>query len=83
MSSPRKAVFTVRQRGEGQKAFWCRVGSAFVNKDGSLSILLDALPLDGKLVVREEVPRDADDARRPRRDAPATTADDFGDEIPF
>lgn len=30
-----------------------RAGSAFVNKDGSLNVLLDVLPLDGKLHVRE------------------------------
>ena len=30
-----------------------RAGSAFVNKDGSLNILLDVLPLDGKLHVRD------------------------------
>ncbi len=80
--STRKAVFTVRQRGEGQKAFWCRIGSAFTNKDGSLSIVLDALPLDGRLVVREELPRDDAPREGGRRPSPQKT-DDFGDEIPF
>jgi hypothetical protein len=32
---------------------WVRAGSAFVNRDGSLNVLLDVLPLDGKLHVRE------------------------------
>ena len=33
--------------------FWMRVGTAFENRDGSLNIYLDALPLGGKLQVRE------------------------------
>lgn len=33
--------------------FWMRVGSAFENRDGSLNLYLDALPLGGKLQVRE------------------------------
>ncbi|MFT3914697.1 MAG: hypothetical protein QM704_11425 [Anaeromyxobacteraceae bacterium] len=36
------------------KGFWTRIGVAFTNRDGSLSILLDSLPLGtNKLQVRE------------------------------
>jgi hypothetical protein len=56
--SDRKAVWAVSDRGEGKKSWWTRVGSAFVNKDGSWTIMLDALPTNGKLVVREEEQRD-------------------------
>lgn len=63
--SERRAVYTVRDRGEGKKAFWVRIGTCFTNRDGSFSVLLDALPLDGKLVIREEQERD--DAGPPRR----------------
>jgi hypothetical protein len=31
---------------------WVRVGVAFENKDGSLNVLLDALPLSGRLQIR-------------------------------
>lgn len=34
-----------------------RVGSAWTNADGSISIFLDALPLDGKLTLAKEVAR--------------------------
>jgi len=44
-------VFSIRE-GKGG-SIWVRAGSAFVNKDGSLNVLLDVLPLDGKLHVRE------------------------------
>jgi hypothetical protein len=45
------AVFSIRENKGG--SIWVRAGSAFVNKDGSLNVLLDVLPLDGKLHVRE------------------------------
>ena len=47
----RLAVFSIREGRGG--SIWVRAGSAFVNKDGSLNVLLDVLPLDGKLHVRE------------------------------
>lgn len=51
-------VFTVRDNPqEGGKAFWTRIGVAFSNRDGSLSVILDALPVDGKLQIREYVPK--------------------------
>lgn len=46
-------VFSIRTNPKGGGSFWVRAGSAFVNKDGSLTVLLDVLPLDGKLHVRE------------------------------
>lgn len=47
----RLAVFSIRENRGG--SLWVRAGTAFVNKDGSLNVLLDVLPLDGKLHVRE------------------------------
>ncbi len=50
----RLTVFSIR---EGRSSsIWVRAGTAFVNKDGSLNILLDVLPLDGKLHVRDPGP---------------------------
>jgi hypothetical protein len=60
----RLAVFSIRE-GKGGTV-WVRAGSAFVNRDGSLNVLLDVLPLDGKLHVRE-----AGD----RREAPEAAAE--------
>lgn len=51
VSGKRLAVFSIRENKGG--SIWVRAGSAFVNKDGSLNVLLDVLPLDGKLHVRE------------------------------
>ena len=47
----RLAVFSIR--GDKGSSIWVRAGSAWVNKDGSMNVLLDVLPLDGKLHVRE------------------------------
>lgn len=89
--SERKAVYTVRDRGEGKKAYWARIGTCFTNKDGSFSVILDALPIDGKLVIREEQQRDEQEPRRQQRQAEPQRRnafeDDFGgsrsDDIPF
>jgi hypothetical protein len=64
-SKTMKAVFTVVERGQG-KSFWIRIGVGFTNRDGSLNLKLDALPVSGTLQVRDWEPND----RRPD-DAPA------------
>ena len=45
------AVFTIVEQEE--KALWRRVGSGFVNRDGSYNLYLDALPVNGRLHMRE------------------------------
>lgn len=35
------------------KSYWHRIGSAFRNQDGSWNILLDSLPCNGKVQIRE------------------------------
>jgi hypothetical protein len=47
-----KAVYTVIDRGQG-KSFWVRVGVGFTNRDGSLNLRLDAIPVNGSLQVRD------------------------------
>ena len=58
MTTPTHTCFTVRDRGENRKAFWVAIGSAWTNKDGSFTLRLDALPLDGQIVVRPRKPGD-------------------------
>jgi len=41
------------EKGEPAKAIWTKIGIAFVNRDQSLNVLLDMLPLNGKLHIRE------------------------------
>ena len=47
------AVFTIRERAGLEKPIWLRIGIAFMNRDGSFSLYLDAQPLEGKLHMRE------------------------------
>jgi hypothetical protein len=51
-AAPTHRVYTVIQR-EGQDDYWLNIGLAFPHKDGSgFNIVLQALPLDGKIVCR-------------------------------
>jgi len=55
-----KIVWTITERtaNGATKAFWTRVGVGFVNRDGSLSLRLDCIPISGNLQVREWEPMD-------------------------
>ena len=44
-------VYHIVER-EGQKSRWTRIGIGFVNKDSSLNLFLETLPLDGRIHVR-------------------------------
>lgn len=35
------------------RSLWRKIGEAFENRDGSISLDLDAIPLRGKLILRE------------------------------
>lgn len=49
---PSHVAYQVRDR-EGQKAFWTRIGTAWAHADGKgFNIQLEALPLDGRIVLR-------------------------------
>lgn len=49
----RMSVFHVVER-EGFDPIWTKVGVAFVNRDGSLNLFLDLIPINGRLHVREK-----------------------------
>lgn len=50
----RKIVYTVTERGE--RSFWTRIGAAFQNRDGSITVRLDAMPINGTLQIRDDEP---------------------------
>jgi len=48
-------VYAVIERKEGMKPWWMKVGVAFTNRDGSLTLALDAFPTGtNRLQVREQ-----------------------------
>ena len=56
MSKPVFNAFTTREYGEGaeKKTRWIQIGSAFAHKNGTgFDIVLDALPVNGRIVLLE------------------------------
>lgn len=53
---PNYRAYTVIKR-EGQDDFWLAIGAAFMHQDGDgYNVILQALPIDGKIVLR--LPKD-------------------------
>jgi hypothetical protein len=60
MSAPAFRAYSVIKR-EGKDDYWLNLGVAFKHEDGEgLNVLLQAMPIDGKLVLRtyKEKPED-------------------------
>lgn len=57
VTGKRYQVFSIKEKADKSSgdrgAVWVKAGSAWVNRDGSLNVYLDVLPLDGRLHVRE------------------------------
>lgn len=68
-----KLVYTIVERKDG-KSFWTRIGAAFTNRDGSLTLKLDAIPIGGTMQVRDWEPRDAEKEAR----SPTSSSQPFG-----
>ena len=64
---PAYRAYTVVKR-EGQDDFWLAIGAAFMHQDGDgYNIVLQALPIDGKIVLR--LPKGRPDRSSRRKDA--------------
>ena len=72
-ATPTHRVYTVIRR-EGQADYWLNIGLAFPHKDEKgFNIVLQALPLDGKIVCREITEEDQSEPvpqHRNRSEAP-------------
>jgi hypothetical protein len=52
VQQPSYTAFTIHKR-EGKDDFWLAIGAAFMHEDGDgYNIVLQALPIDGKVVLR-------------------------------
>ncbi len=65
-----KVVYTIVDRGQDKKPIWLRIGAAFVNRDQSLNVRLDAYPQNGTLHIRDYVP--LEEFRSRMREEPAS-----------
>ena len=54
--SKMKIVYVINER-DGRN-YWTRIGVAFVNRDGSLNVKLEAVPVAGVMQIRDYVPRE-------------------------
>ncbi len=66
---PEYRAFTVRKASdEAKKDTWTAIGAAWPHRDGKgIDVILDALPLDGHVVLRVNEPRQAEPDPAPQR----------------
>ena len=55
-TQPTLRAFSVRDGDEeiGRKAFWCEIGAAWTTKGGHIRLKLDAMPIDGVIMLLDE-----------------------------
>jgi hypothetical protein len=71
---PTHRAYSVIKR-EGQDDFWLNLGLVFPHKDGSgFNIMLQAIPLDGKVVCREITADDTVDEAAGSREKSTSTS---------
>jgi hypothetical protein len=57
---PTHGVYVVQ--GDGDNARWLKIGAGWLNKDGrGANVILEALPLTNKIVIREFSEKDGED----------------------
>ena len=62
-NTPTYIAYHVKDTGAGEngekRGVWTKVGAAWPNKDGKgFSVVLDVVPLDGRLMLREPLEKD-------------------------
>ena len=50
--TPDFEAYTVVEREGQERGFWLRIGAGWENRDGSINVVLNALPLNGRLNLR-------------------------------
>jgi len=61
-SDPVLIAYAVKRNSKTKRPIWTRIGAAYPHDVGAgLTVVLDSMPLDGRIVLLE---RDADDDRR-------------------
>ena len=52
-----RVAYTIIERNARKR--WVRIGAAFNNRDGSINVLLDAVPTNGTIQLRDWTPEEA------------------------
>jgi hypothetical protein len=50
-NTPAYIAFSVVPQGDSGKSRWREIGAAFTGQKGTLTVLLDSVPLSGKIVL--------------------------------
>lgn len=67
-AQPTHTAYTVIKR-EGQDDYWLNIGAAFMHQDGDgFNVLLQALPINGKIVLRPPKAQTDEPAAQPAKD---------------
>jgi len=60
---PALVAYSVEDARKGRKAYWTKIGRLFAHDDSKgFDLVLNALPINGRIVIRQEQPRDDVDA---------------------
>ncbi len=78
---PMQIAYTIVERAKDGKKFWLKVGTGFFNRDGSINVRLDAMPVNGKLHIRDYKPFD-EQYKRGGDEALETRNESFSDGGP-
>lgn len=66
-NDPVLIAYGVKQRNSSMRSHWQRIGEAYPHESGAgLTVVLDAVPLDGRIILLE---RDEGDDARLQREA--------------
>lgn len=60
METKLKAVYTIVEGEKLDRPMFRRIGTCFLNRDASFNVVLDALPVSGRLHIRDIEPRPFD-----------------------
>jgi hypothetical protein len=76
-----KVAYAITERSG--RSYWNRIGRAFTNKDGSITVRLDAVPVSGTLQIRDWEPREESASSGGFANAAPKIRDDIPTELPF
>ncbi len=58
-NKPNFNAYAIKDAGRGKKSFWTKIGGAVPHEKGQgLTIQLDALPIDGRIILMPPKPED-------------------------
>ncbi|MEO1346752.1 MAG: hypothetical protein AAFV74_21620 [Pseudomonadota bacterium] len=61
LKKPFMLAYSVKPIGDGKKSIWTKIGAAWAHKDDQgYEVRMEAVPLDGRLVLRAVKETDAD-----------------------